>query len=72
MHLYDSVKVVCLCVNQTTLQFIITVGLGIRFDQASQSVTEGDVVTISIIADHIAVANISIILQLSPLTASGT
>ena len=46
--------------------------MGIKFDQASQSVTEGDVVAILITADHIAVENISIILQLTPLTASGT
>ena len=46
--------------------------MGIRFDQTSQSVTEGDVVTILITADHIAVESITIMLELTPLTASGT
>ena len=45
--------------------------LDVRLDQASQSVTEGGVVTILIIADRIAVENVSIIIQLTPLTASG-
>ena len=45
--------------------------VSIRFDQVSHNVTEGDTITILIIADHIAVENISIILQLISLTASG-
>ena len=45
--------------------------MGVRFYQASQSVTEGDIVTILITADHITVQNVSIILQLASLTASG-
>ena len=51
--------------------FSFTVVLSIRLDQASQSVIEGDVVTILITADRIAVENISIILQLTSLTTSG-
>ena len=57
--------------NTFELYISCTVVMGIKFDQASQSVTEGDVVTILITADHIAVENISIILQLTSLTASG-
>ena len=45
--------------------------VSVRFDQVSHNVTEGDTITILIIADHIAVENISIILQLISLTASG-
>ena len=45
--------------------------VSVRFDQVSHNVTEGDTITILIITDHIAVENISIILQLISLTASG-
>ena len=46
--------------------------LSVRFDQVSHNVTEGDAIAILIIADHIAVENISIILRLISLTASGS
>ena len=45
--------------------------VGIRFHQASTSVIEGDVVTILITADHIAEENITIMVQVTSLTASG-
>ena len=45
--------------------------VSVGFDQVTHSVNEGDVVTIVITTDHIAVEDISIILLLTPLTASG-
>jgi len=45
--------------------------MGIRFDQESQSVIEGDVVTVSVVADHISEVNVTIYVQVTPLTASG-
>ena len=53
------------------MNFCCILVLGIRFEQVSQSVFEGDIVTILIMADHTAEENISITLQLTSLTTSG-
>ena len=44
--------------------------LSIRFDLAFQNVSEGDVVTISLVADHFAEFQLSFIMQITPVTAS--
>ena len=43
----------------------------IRFDQPLHKITEGDVAKVEIVSDHVAEVNISIIIQITSLTASG-
>jgi len=45
--------------------------MGIKFDEELQSVIEGDVVTVSVVADHISEVNVTIFVQVTPITASG-
>ncbi|XP_065911234.1 extracellular matrix protein 3-like [Dysidea avara] len=42
----------------------------IRFDQPLHKITEGDVAKVEIVSDHVAEVNISIIIQITSLTAS--
>lgn len=50
---------------------VVHLVMDIRFDQESQSVIEGDVVTISVVADHISEVNVTIFILVTPDTASG-
>ena len=45
--------------------------MGIRFDQESQDIIEGDVGTVSVVADHISEVNVTIYIQVTPITTSG-
>ena len=45
--------------------------MGIGFDQESQNITEGDVGTVSVVADNISEENVTIYIQVTPITASG-
>ena len=44
--------------------------MSIRFDPASQNVIEGDVVPITLVADHIAEFQVLFLVQIIPITAS--
>jgi len=57
-------------VGQLFIECLYTV-LGIRFERASQNITEGDEVIVILVADHSAELDISFVLQVIPMTASG-